>query len=164
MKKITVEESATLTSPQLFALLLSKNIDGKINIMGLSWLTFVSFNPGKILTCISQKGYTNENLKKTKYFTLCLPLEEIKEQSFRCCGISGRNIDKIKEIGLKLLEIEGFKVPAVEQCSVAWSLEVEKIIEESDHTIFISLIKEAVLVNKKKHLLAFDGYRRLDTV
>ncbi len=164
MRKISVAESAKLSSPHLFALALSKDLNGKINIMGLSWLTFASFNPGKILISISQKSYTNENIKNTGFFTLCLALEEIKNEAFKCCLSSGRKNDKLKETGLELLEIEGFKVPAVKKCSVAWSLEVTDTIEAGDHTVFISDIKETVLVNDEKHLLAFDGYKRLDTV
>lgn len=164
MRKISVKESATLSSPHLFALILSKDMERKVNIMGLSWFTFVSFNPAKILTSISQKGYTNKNLKKTKYFTLCLPLEEIKEKSFWCCKNSGINTDKIAKTGLELLEIEGFKVPVLKQCSVAWALEVEKIIEESDHSLFISIIKESVQISNKNNLYAFDGFTRLDTI
>ncbi len=164
MKNITVMESAKRTSPHLFALILSKDTKNKVNIMALSWFTFVSFDPAKMLVSISQKSYTNENIKKSGLFTLCLALEEIKEQAFQCGLSSGRTNDKLKENKLELLEVESFKVPALKKCSVAFALEVTDRVEAGDHTVFVADIMESVLINEGKNLLAFDGYEKLDTV
>lgn len=164
MKNISVFESAKLTSPHLFSLVLSKDQKNKINIMALSWFTFVSFDPAKMLVSISQKSYTNENIKKSGFFTLCFASEEIKEEAFQCGISSGRDKDKLKENNLDLLDIKGFQVPALKKCSVAFFLEVTDTVEAGDHSIFIADIKESVLVNEEKNLLAFNGYERLDVV
>jgi len=164
MEKITVEESTRLSSPHLFALAVTKNKEERLNIMGLSWFTFVSFNPGQILLSISRKSCTNANIKSDGIITLCMPIEEIKEQAFKCCTSSGNSVDKLKETGIELVEIEGFEIPAVKKSSVAWSLRVNNTIETGAQSIFIADIVSAVSLNDKKHLMAFDGYERLDAV
>lgn len=157
-------DCAKATSPHLFSLVLSKDQAGKVNVMALSWMSLVSFQPPKMMVSISQKGLSHENIKQSGFFTVCFATETIKQEAFRCGTLSGRQHDKIKETGLELLEIEGFRVPALQESTVALALEVTDSIQAGDHTVFLADIKESMLVKGGKNLLAFDGYERLEPV
>lgn len=52
-----------MSSPHTFALLVSKNIKGVVNVMGVSWWTFISNKPSKLMVSIGEKSYTNSNFK-----------------------------------------------------------------------------------------------------
>jgi flavin reductase (DIM6/NTAB) family NADH-FMN oxidoreductase RutF len=164
MKKISVEQSTLLSSPHLFAMVVSKDTKGKYNVMGLSWWSFTAYDPGSMMVSISQQGYTNEILKKTGKLTLCLPLEQISREAFECCSCSGRDVDKFSRFGLELESVEGFAIPTLKKSSVSWSLKVSQAIDVADQTVFLLDILSVVSLNEGPHLLAFEGYQRLDTV
>lgn len=162
-KKITIKESVELSSPHPYALLVTKAGD-EVNIMGVSWFTFVSMNPGKIAFSISNKCYTKEMIDKGAKAVLCLPDESIAEQAFACGKQTGRGKNKAEELGIKLISIDGFACPAAADSAVAWMLEVSGSADAGDHTLYIAKITDAAGNPDNKHLYSFDGYNRLDTV
>jgi flavin reductase (DIM6/NTAB) family NADH-FMN oxidoreductase RutF len=162
MKQISVGESALLSSPHLFAAIVTKG--GKINVMGVSWFTFVSLRDSKLLFCISGKGYTGGVIKETKKASLCMVTEPIKDIVMECCRTSGAVTDKTEAIGVKIQEIEGFDTPVLEGAGVCWDLELSEAVTAGDHTVFIMDIKNAVQLNDGPQVLAFEGYKRLATL
>jgi len=162
MKQITVGESAYLSSPHLFAAIVTKG--SKINVMGVSWFTLVSMRDAKLLFCISSRGYTGGVINETKKASLCMVTEEIKDAVMDCCRVSGANTDKVDSIALKIQEIEGFGTPVLEGAGVCWDLELSESVAAGDHTVFIMDIKNAVQLNDAPHVMAFEGYKRLDTI
>ncbi|MEA4853149.1 MAG: flavin reductase [Christensenella sp.] len=164
MKEITIGQAAKLTSPHLFAAIVTKNSDGKVNIMGASWLSFVSFRNQKMLFCTSASGYTGGIVKETGKASLCFITQAAAEQVFKCCKVSGHNTDKIKEFGISLVQPEGFDVPVPEGSGVAFSLELDQAVLSGDHNIYICSIKKVVQLSDEPILMAFDGYSRIGTI
>ena len=77
---ITIQEAHKMSSPHPFALLVSKNIKGVVNVMGVSWWTFISNKPPKLMISIGEKSYTSSNIKNNCEFTLCLLDKDLKNQ------------------------------------------------------------------------------------
>ena len=163
LKTITLGESVALSSPHPYGLLVSK-LEDKVNIMGVSWFTFVSLKPGKMAFSINHKSYTKELIGRGAKLTLCLPTKNISDQAFACGTKTGRIINKSAELGIELVEMEGFSAPVVAESTVAWGLEVSGTVEASDHTLYIADIKCITASGKQSHVYAFDGYKRLETV
>ncbi len=164
MEIIDIAKTLKLSSPHLFALLVSKDDSGKNNVMGVSWYSFASLKPPKMVLCLSDKGQTGKLIKQTQNFTLCLPTEQIKDEAFACCKSSGRDTDKIKELGLELIMPEGFEVPAVKGSKIAWTLKLDDTMQAGDHTVFLADIQSAAKFSDEKNLYAFEGYRELKTI
>ncbi len=163
LKEIDLMTSVGLNAPHPYAVLVSKS-DTTINVMGISWFTFVSLKPGKIAFSISNRGYTNELIRNGADVTLCLPSESIKSEAFACGTRTGRGIDKAKELGIELVQVDGFAAPVVAGSAVAWCLNGCQNVDAGDHTLFIADIDGIVGDAKKKHLYALGGYKRLGIV
>lgn len=60
--------------------------------------------------------YTREMLDANPEFTVNVPINGYNKHAFAVCGSkSGRDIDKIKETGLTLIEPESISVPAIKE-------------------------------------------------
>ncbi|BDF57195.1 hypothetical protein CE91St36_00120 [Christensenellaceae bacterium] len=164
MKEISFGESAALSGPHLFAAIVTRGENGKVNIMGVSWFTFVSLKDGKLLFCTSNKGYTGGVIQKTKNASLCMVSEAMKDKVLQCCSCSGSNTDKTAEFDIALKPCDGFEVPVLAGAGVCWALELDNMMEAGDHTIYVMNVKKTVLLSDAPHVMAFDGYRRLATV
>lgn len=164
MKKLDIKDTIKLSSPHLFGLLVSKNEEDKLNIMGVSWFCFASLKPPKMILCLSNKGYTGELIKQNGLATLCLPTERIKEKALCCCRCSGRDVDKLSKFGLTTILPDEFDVPAIEGAKIAWALKLEKTMLAGDHTVYQADIVAAAMLSDEKSLYAFDGYRDLKTI
>lgn len=162
-EKIDLRKSVELGSPHPYALLVTKH-DDIVNVMGISWYTFVSLKPGKIAFSISNKGYTNELIKQGASVSLCLPTQTINEKAFACGKKTGRNINKIEDIGIELLQYDGFEAPIIGGSLVAWSLKVYQNVEAGDHTLFIADIDSIVGAEVEAHLYAMGVYSRLEPI
>lgn len=163
IKEIDLIASVGLSSPHPFALLVSKS-DDIINVMGISWFTFVSLKPGMMAFAISNKGYTKELLNENPSVSLCLPVEKIKKEAFACGTQTGREINKAAELDIELTQVEGFPTPVIADAAVSWILEVSNTVAVGDHTLYIAAIKKIVGTSEENKLYAFDGYKRLDSI
>jgi flavin reductase (DIM6/NTAB) family NADH-FMN oxidoreductase RutF len=161
LEQIDLSTSVNLSSPHPFALLVSKS-DEVVNVMGISWFTFISLKPGKMVFSISKKSYTNELIKD--YVSLCLPVEKIKKEAYECGTQTGRGINKAKQLGIELVYLKDYSTPVVAESSVAWILEVSSTLNVGDHTLYITDIKNIVGKLEKNNLYSFDGYKRLESI
>jgi len=164
MEKINVMQTVNLSSPHLFGLLVTEDTDNKLNVMGVSWFSFASLKPPKMIFCLGQKGYTGEVIKETGKATLCLVTEEIKKEAFACCKSSGRDADKFNELDLEAVYAEGFEVPAVKGSKLAWALKTCDTMKAGDHDVFLADVTDAAVLSDKKALYAFEGYSELRVV
>ena len=97
--------------------LLTTKADGRVNTMIIGWGT-LGIEWGKpIFTVFVRKSrYTMELLEKNPEFTVNIPLGEMDKEILAVCGTkSGRNMDKIKELGLTPEEAKTISVPAIRQ-------------------------------------------------
>ncbi|BDF58905.1 hypothetical protein CE91St36_17220 [Christensenellaceae bacterium] len=161
MKELTLGQSAKLTSPHLFAAIVTKDGSGRVNIMGASWITFASLKDAKMVFCISNSGYTGGVVQTTKKASLCFVTEKVADKIFKCCTTSGRTTDKIKGFDIRLTEPDGFDVPVPEGTGVAFSLELDEVVGGCDHGIYVCSVKKAVQLSQEPVVMAFDGYSRI---
>lgn len=164
MKKIEIMETVALSSPHLFGLLVTRSEDGRRNVMGVSWFSFASLKPAKMVFCLGSKGYTGEVIGKTGVATLCLPTEQIEKKAMACCKSSGRDTDKIASLGLETILPEGFDVPAIVGSRIAWALKLDQTMQAGDHTVFLADITAAAQLSDEPSLYAFGGYSELKSV
>jgi flavin reductase (DIM6/NTAB) family NADH-FMN oxidoreductase RutF len=161
LNNITIGQAYQLTSPNPFGLVLSRDDNGKVNVMGVSWWTYVSGNPPMLLACISKKSYTSSNIQRSNEFCLCLPDANIKDTAWGCSTTSGRNIDKLEFFNIETENSSCISVPVLKDSHVAFECRVKQIIDAGDHCIFLSDIAEIHANENKKHLYANNGYKEL---
>jgi flavin reductase (DIM6/NTAB) family NADH-FMN oxidoreductase RutF len=132
-----VFESATpldgkaLLHPSVLLLIISSSEKHGVNMMTAGWWTAVGYNPLRFLLVVEKKTHTYDVIRENKEFVMAVPSVELVEAVILSGMVSGAELDKIKHLGLKLLDAEVVDVPLLQQavgnieCSVLQTFEVE---------------------------------------
>lgn len=150
--------------------LLTTKTEEKVNTMTISWGTIgIEWNKMIFTAFVRESRFTFEQLKKNPEFTINIPVGEFDKSIIGFCGSkSGADVDKIKELGLTLVDGDKVSVPAIKElpltleCKVLYvqkqALEAmpEKVVEacyptdEDDntdmHVVFCGEIVNAYVV------------------
>lgn len=89
----------------------------KVNSMVIGWGT-IGVNWGKpvFAAYIREGRFTRKQLEQNPEFTISVPVGEFDKRILGICGgKSGRDIDKVAEAGLTLIDGEKISVPAVKE-------------------------------------------------
>lgn len=97
-------------------LLTTKNGD-RVNAMTISWGTLgIEWHKSLFTAFIRQNRFTKEFLDATGEFTVNIPVGEFDKKITAVCGSkSGRDMDKIAELGLTLEEPEVVSAPGIRE-------------------------------------------------
>ena len=98
-------------------ILLTVKGDKKVNTMAISWGALgIEWNKLLFTAYIRENRYTKAILDKTLDFTINIPLDKMDSKVFNISGTkSGRDIDKIKEANLTLVDSEIVSSPAIKE-------------------------------------------------
>lgn len=97
--------------------LLTTKADDRVNCMTISWGTLgIEWAKPIFTVFIRENRYTKSQLDKNGEFTINIPYGEYDKSILNFCGTkSGRDVDKIKELGLTLMTPSVGSVPAIKQ-------------------------------------------------
>ena len=101
-------------------ILLTTKDGDTVNTMTIGW-GGIGIEWGKpIFTAyVRESRFTREILDKTGEFTINVPLHDIDRNIIRYCGCeSGRDTDKIKDLGLTLIESDFINVPGIKELPI----------------------------------------------
>ena len=107
-------------------ILLTVKGEEKVNTMAISWGALgIEWNKLIFITYIRENRYTKAILDKTLDFTINIPLDKMDAKIFSVCGTkSGRDIDKIKEANLTLVNAEIISSPAIKELPITLECKV----------------------------------------
>ena len=139
-KKIHVDEYANLITAAVPKGVLLNTKDEKFNSMVIGWghLGRVWSLP-TFIVYVRENRYTKAQLDETQEFTISIPVDGVNAKIAKICGWqSGREIDKVKEAGLTLVDPEVIRTPGVKEypltleCKVLYAQkqELHRIPEE----------------------------------
>jgi len=129
-----------LLHPKVVFLLVTKH-QNKTNVMTLAWSMPVEYDT--IAIAISRENYSYELLSKSKEFTLnVLPIEKL-DIIWKAGTMSGREIDKIKKLGIELEEGVKIKIPHIKIAMAFLECKIEKEIKTKNHSLIIAKIVHA---------------------
>lgn len=97
--------------------LLTTAAEGKVNTMTIGWGTLgIQWGKPIYIAFVRESRHTKQMLDKNGEFTVNIPLEGCDKNILSVCGTkSGREMDKIKELGLTLETPETITVPAIKE-------------------------------------------------
>ena len=97
--------------------LLTTAAAGKVNTMTIGWGTIgIQWGKPIFIAFVRESRYTKELLTRNPEFTVNVPYGELDKSILRICGTrSGRDMDKIKELGLTLEAGESVSVPGIRE-------------------------------------------------
>ncbi len=112
-----LDYAGEITKRMKQGILLTTKADGKVNTMTIGW-GHIGFEWGKniFVAYVRKSRHTLEMLEKNAEFTVNIPADDSCKEIIRFCGTkSGRDFDKVRELGLTLEEPEKISVPGIRQ-------------------------------------------------
>ena len=122
--------------------LLTTKADGQVNTMTIGWGTIgIQWRKPVFIAFVRQSRFTKELLDKNGEFTVNVPVGQLDKKILGICGSkSGRDMDKIRELGLELEEPETVSVPGIRQlpltleCKVIYRQEQDESAVNEENT------------------------------
>ena len=98
-------------------ILLTTKVGEKVNTMTIGWGTLgIQWGKPIFIAFVRESRYTKELVEKNGEFTINVPYGQFDKTILSLCGTrSGRDMDKIKELGLHLEEPETIGVPGIKE-------------------------------------------------
>ena len=97
--------------------LLTTKTDEKVNTMTISWgMLGIEWNKPIFTVFVRENRFTKSQLDKNPEFTINIPYGEYDKRIIGICGTkSGHSMDKIKELGLTIVNSDVISVPAIKE-------------------------------------------------
>lgn len=143
-------------SPKPVYLIVSSDKNGKPNVLTAGWAMHVSKKPQLLAVAITKKRYSYKLLRESKEFVFAIPNASMEKEALFCGTVSGKKVDKIKELGMKTKSAKHIKLPLLSDCVVNMECKVTKEIELGDHVVFVGKVLAAYVSKKHKKIL-FDA-------
>ena len=129
--------------PMRHFLITCGEIEGRPNIIAVSFCMPVSKEPPLIACAIRRNSYSSELIKSNKEFIVNIPPDELKSKIYYCGFRSGYQVDKFRETGLTPQPARKVKAPIIGECVVHMECKVRQEIETGDKNLFIGEVIEA---------------------
>lgn len=107
-------------------ILLTTKGETGVNTMTIGWGTIgIEWGRPMFVAYVRESRYTHQLLDETGEFTINCPVGEIDGKILGFCGTkSGRDVDKIKEMGLTLEEPMNISVPGIKELALTLECKV----------------------------------------
>lgn len=129
--------------PMRHFLITCGEIDGRANIIAVSFCMPVSKEPPLIACAIGKNSYSAELIRNNKEFVVNVPSNELKSKIYYCGYHSGYEVDKFKETGLTPQAARRVRAPIIGKCVAHMECKVRQEIETGDKILFIGEVVEA---------------------
>ena len=123
---------------------------GRANVMTLSWLTMMDFEPPLIGMVLSDRNYSFTALKATKQCVINIPTVELGKKVVGVGNSSGRRIDKFATFGLTPRPAKHVAPPLIEQCYASLECRVTDAHLASKYNFFVLEVLQAWIDSARK--------------
>jgi flavin reductase (DIM6/NTAB) family NADH-FMN oxidoreductase RutF len=136
--------------------MLTTSINGKPNVMTMSWTMDVDFTP--LIACVVSNGdYSFDAMMKTKECVLAIPTVDIIDKVIDIGNCSGEDTDKFKTFGLTPLPAEKVKAPLIAECLANIECRVIDTSMADKYNIFILEGVKAWIDDERKEKRTFHA-------
>ncbi|OYT38618.1 MAG: flavin reductase [Desulfurococcales archaeon ex4484_58] len=125
--------------PRPVYLIVSRKGD-RLNVMSASWVTPVSDDPPLVAVSIWRKSLTYEYIMESKEFTINVVNDSMVNIVYRAGTVSGREIDKFRELGLEVIPSKKIKTPGVKDVLGFLECVLEKSVMVGESDLLIARV------------------------
>lgn len=112
MQKIaTISEAWDRKYPEQVVLAITRNAEGRVNLMAIGWVCIASDEPPMFLVGIDDNAYTLELIRESKEFVIAYPSRSMAKETLFVGTTHGHNEDKGKISGLEFAPAEKVNIP-----------------------------------------------------
>lgn len=124
---------------------------GRANVMTLSWLTMMDFEPPLVGLVMSDRNYSFAALKATQECVINIPTVELAEKVVAVGNRSGRKIDKFAVFGLTPRPAKLVTPPLIDECYASLECRVVDTRMVTRYGLFVLEVVKAWKDAKRKH-------------
>lgn len=130
-------KGSVLLNPTPVVLVTSQNSEGKINVFTVAWISTVCTKPPIMAMGVRPERLSYDYIKESEECVINLTTKDmIKITDF--CGVkSGKVMDKIKHLGLKLNSGVSIKTPSLDISPVSLECKLKSITPLGTHDMFL---------------------------
>ena len=147
------ETNALLRKEGIF--LVAQGNEKKPNIMTIGWgFLGTMWSRPVFVVAVRHSRYTYKLLEESDSFTVCLPNSKMIEALSVCGTKSGRDMDKITNLGMTPIKSKTIETPYIKECPVHFEC---KIIYKNDLKpgALTKNVEDQVYPSKNMHMLYF---------
>jgi flavin reductase (DIM6/NTAB) family NADH-FMN oxidoreductase RutF len=116
---------------------------GRANVMTLSWLTMMDFEPPLIGMVLSDRNFSFAALKATKQCVINIPTVELGKKVVAVGNSSGRRLDKFATFGLTPRPAKRVVPPLIDECYASLECRVTDAHLASKYNFFVLEVLQA---------------------
>lgn len=124
---------------------------GKANVMTLSWLTMMDFEPPLIGMVLSDRNYSFAALKATKQCVINIPTVELGKKVVAVGNCSGRRTNKFATFGLTPRPAKHVAPPLIDECYASLECRVTDAHMARKYNFFVLEVLQAWIDPAHKH-------------
>lgn len=124
--------------------LITTAAEGVRNVMAAAWVMPLDFAPPKVALVIDKLTYSRALLEASGELVINIPPRSLVDETLAVGTLSGRELDKFAELGLKTMPAEKVAPPLLADC-IAW-LECRLIPQpqlQQEHDLFLAEVVAA---------------------
>jgi len=123
--------------PEPVHIVIVKGPDGIFNPMSAAWVMFTSIEPTMLAVSIGFERYTYELFKQQDEFVISIPSEQMSAEVEYFGSKSGRDVDKLKELGTPTLPTAVIDGVLLKEASINFECRKISSLRTGDHMIFV---------------------------
>lgn len=156
-----IDYSPTIIKALDKGILLTTKADDTVNSMIIGWGTIGrEWNTPVFTAYVRHSRYTHDLLAANPEFTVNIPLDGYDKEIIKVCGSkSGRDLDKIAELGLTLEEPETISVPGIKELPLTLECKVihteEQLVENLDPRYADAFYKKGTALENDIHTVYY---------
>jgi flavin reductase (DIM6/NTAB) family NADH-FMN oxidoreductase RutF len=131
--------------------LLTTADKGRANVMTMSWLMMVDFEPPLVACVVSNADYSFAALRATKECVIAIPAVELAHKVVEIGNCSGSEMDKFKQFALTPSPAECVAPPLVAECFANLECRVVDTSLVNKHNLFILEVVKAWIDSVQKN-------------
>lgn len=145
MKQVGVSEAMSKKYPEWVIMVVSRDGDGRPNVMPAGWGMVCSGQPQLVCVSVALTRYTHECIEATGEYVFAWAGEGQAELVEQTGNVSGRDIDKFEEFEIATAPAAEIDVPLLAEAAINLECEVRDSHPSGDHTIFVGEVVAAHL-------------------
>lgn len=123
--------------------LLTTHWRGKSNIMTMSWLMPVEFEPPMLACIVSGNNYSFRLLKSSRECAINIPTVELAGKVVQSGNTTGRDADKFAELGLTPVPAKKVAAPLIDECYANLECKVVDTRMVNKYNLFVLEVVQA---------------------
>lgn len=124
------------------ALVVTRGLDGTLNVMLSMWFTPMGIEPSCFLVAVDPKTKTHELMMETKEFVIAAPDENMFDQALYAGAVTGHREDKWAACGFTPLKPKVGSVPLVQEALANVELTVDRVMPfDAKFQLVVGMVK-----------------------